>query len=230
VTREEGWIRLYPISFRHLPQGQQFKKYQIVGVRMRKHEDPRPESFRPDQPNLRLKDTVSAADGWKARKSWLQPTVRASMCEILALQREHGVSLGMFKPREIRGLVVEKADREWNAIINQLSLFENPGKSLEQIPFRFKYSYVCEDSRCNGHEQSIIDWEACELYRKLKQSETSEHSLWAKMRQKWIDELWSKDKDSYLFVGNQRIHPRSFLVLGVFWPPRPPDSEQMKFL
>ena len=152
-------------------------------------------------------------DGTK-KKSWLQPTAKGSMCEILALQREKGVSLGMFKPKEIRDLVIEKADREWNDIINQLSLFENPGKPLEQIPFRFKYSYVCDDPHCNGHEQSIIDWEACKLYRKLKQSETSEHSLRANMWQKWINELWGKDKDSYLFVGNQRAHPRGFLILG----------------
>lgn len=231
VTKEEGWVRLYPISFRHLPKGLQFKKYQTVHLRMRKHEDTRPESYRPDQQNFRLGKIISAADGgWNERKSWLQPTAKASMCEILALQREKGVSLGMFKPKEIRDLVIEKADREWNDIINQLSLFEHPGKPLEPIPFRFKYSYVCDDPHCNGHEQSIIDWEACELYRKLKQSETSEHSLRAKMRQKWIDELWGKDKDSYLFVGNQRVHPRSFLILGVFWPPQPKDSKQMKLL
>lgn len=55
VTKEEGWIRLYPVSFRHLPKGVQFKKYQLVRLRMRKHEgDNRPESFRPDQHNLQL--------------------------------------------------------------------------------------------------------------------------------------------------------------------------------
>jgi hypothetical protein len=228
VTKEEGWVRLYPISFRHLPEGLQFKKYQIVHLRMRKHEDARPESFRPDQPSFRLKQVLSTADGWNERKVWLLPTVKASMCEMLALQREKGTSLGMFKPKEVRDLVVEKADREWNSIINQLSLFENPGKPLEPIPFCFKYSYVCDDSNCKGHEQSIIDWEACELYRKLRESEANDNALWAKMKQKWIDELWGQYKDSYLFVGNQRIHPRSFLILGVFWPPRPKDSKQMK--
>ena len=136
----------------------------------------------------------------------------------------------MFKPKEIHDLVIQKADREWNDIINQLSLFENPGKPLEPIPFRFKYTYVCDDSHCKGHEQSIIDWEACELYRKLKQSEASEESLKVKMRQKWVDELWGKSRDSYLFVGNQQIHPRSFLILGVFWPPKPKDENQMKLL
>ncbi|MFZ1072970.1 MAG: hypothetical protein WAO21_05985 [Verrucomicrobiia bacterium] len=230
VTKEEGWVRLYPISFRHLPKGLQFKKYQIIRLKMRKHEDTRPESFRPDQQSFRLDKILSTAEGWRERKNWLLPTVKASMCEILALQRETGVSLGMFKPKEICELVVEKADREWNAIINQLSLFENPGKPLELIPFRFKYKYVCDDPHCKGHEQSIIDWEACELYRKLRESEADDNALWDKMRRKWIDELWGQDKDSYLFVGNQRVHPRSFLVLGVFWPPHPKDSKQIKLL
>jgi hypothetical protein len=231
VTKEEGWLRLYPVSFRHLPRGVQFKKYQIVRLRMRKHEsDTRPESFRPDQHNFQLGEFISTGSEWNDRKNWLLPTVKAAMCEILALQREKGISLGMFKPKEIRDLVFEKADREWGDIINQLSLFENPGKPLEPVPFRFKYSYVCDDPHCKGHEQSIIDREACELYRKLKQGETSEQSLKAKMRQKWVDELWGKGRDSYLFVGNQRVHPRSFLILGVFWPPKPKDANQMKLL
>lgn len=230
VTKEEGWIRLYPISFRHLPKSLQFKKYQIVHLRMRKHEDPRPESFRPDQESFRLGRFLSPANGWSERKSWLLPTAKASMCELLALQRENVASLGMFKPKEICDLVIEKADKEWNSIVHQLDFFGSPGKPLAPIPFRFKYSYVCDDHRCKGHEQTIVDWEACELYRKLQESESSEHAIKAKMRQKWIDEIWSRAKDSYLIVGNQRIHPRSFLILGVFWPPKMEDSKQMHLL
>jgi hypothetical protein len=231
VTKEQGWIRLYPLSFRHLPRGLQFKKYQIVRLRMRKHEgDSRPESYRPDQQSLQVAEFISAGKDWNERKAWLLPTARVSMCEILALQKEQGVSLGMFKPKEICDLVIEKADREWSDIIYQLSLFECPERPLEKIPFRFKYRYVCDAPHCNGHEQSIVDWEACELYRRLKQSEGSEHSLKNKMQQKWVDELWGADKDSYLFLGNQRIHQRSFLVLGVFWPPKPRESNQLKLL
>ena len=40
------------------------------------------------------------------------------------------------------------------------------------------------------------------------------------MRRKFEDELWAASRDTVLFVGNQEQHPHSFLILGVFWPPR----------
>ena len=30
ITREEGWVRLYPVGFRSLPDQQRFKKYHRV--------------------------------------------------------------------------------------------------------------------------------------------------------------------------------------------------------
>ena len=73
VTKEEGWVRLYPITFRKLIHGQQFKKYQMVHLRMQKHEDSRPESFRPDQESFRLGAVLPTTHTWQARKDWLLP-------------------------------------------------------------------------------------------------------------------------------------------------------------
>lgn len=198
---------------------------------MAKHPEGRPESYRPDQDSFKLGQVIPTKKEWRDRKEWLLPTVSASMCEILRLQRENGKSLGMFKPKDVPELIIEKADREWGDIVKQLHFFAEPDKPLEPIPFRFKYRYACDDPCCkNGHEQTIVDWEACELYRKLRDSENSDQAVWAKMREKFVDELWARNKDSYLFVGNQRVHPRSFIVLGVFWPPQNPDTRQMKLL
>jgi len=230
VTREDGWIRLYPMTFRYLPIGRRFKKYQVVRLRMRIHEEPRPESYRPDQSSLRLGAVLSSANAWQARREWLLPTASASMCEILRFQRTTGKSLGMFKPREAPDLIIQKADQEWRAMIEQLDFLEEPKKPLEPIPYRFKYRYFCDEPHCRGHEQTVFDWEACELYRKLRCSEPTESAIHAKLRQKFVDELWGRNKDSYLFVGNQMAHPRSFIVLGVFWPPRLNDERQMRLL
>ena len=230
ITREEGWVRLYPITFRYLPQVARFKKYQIVRLRMGKHSEGRPESYRPDQDSFRPGEIISTKNAWHGRKEWLLPKASSSMCEILKLQHESGKSLGMFKPKDAPELIIEKADKEWGDIVRQLHMFEEPRKPLEPIPFRFKYRYICDDPHCNGHEQTIVDWEACELYRKLRDSEDTEYAIHAKMEQKFVDQLWGQDKDSYLFVGNQLAHPRSFIVLGVFWPPKMEDTRQMKLL
>jgi hypothetical protein len=230
ITREEGWVRLYPITFRYLPQVARFKKYQIVTLRVGKHSEGRPESYRPDQDSFKPGEILTPKNAWHERKQWLLPTTSASMCEIATLQRENGKSLGMFKPKDAPELVIEKADKEWGDIVRQLHMFEEPSKPLELIPFRFKYKYTCDDAHCRGHEQTIVDWEACELYRKLRDSEESERAIHDKMRQKFVEELWGRDKDSYLFVGNQLAHPRSFIVLGIFWPPKTDDERQMKLL
>lgn len=230
VTCEEGWIRLYPITFRHLPKDKRFKKHQIVEVRMVKHSESRPESYRPDQDSLKLNQVLSTSNHWKLRRDWLLPTVSGSMCEIAKLQRENGKSLGMFKPKGAPDLLIQKADREWSDIVKQMDFFEEPSESLEPIPFRFKYRYTCDDAHCKGHEQTIVDWETCELYRKLRDSESSEQAVHDKMRQKFVDELWGHKRDSYFFVGNQIAHSHSFIVLGVFWPPKTEDTRQMQVL
>ncbi len=39
------------------------------------------------------------------------------------------------------------------------------------------------------------------------------------MREKFEHQMWTQ-RDSALFVGNMEQYPTSFLVLGVFWPPK----------
>jgi hypothetical protein len=66
----------------------------------------------------------------------------------------------------------------------------------------------------------VVDWELMQFYRRMRnESETVEECL-RKVRDKWLDELCGPDKDTHLFVGNMQAHLNSFLVLGVFWPPR----------
>jgi len=43
--------------------------------------------------------------------------------------------------------------------------------------------------------------------------------LFEKIKQRWHDEMFRADKDTYLFVGNQHRF-KTFMVLGVFWPPK----------
>lgn len=83
------------------------------------------------------------------------------------------------------------------------------------IPWRFSYRYRCLAPDCNGHKQTIVDWEAVALYRNVR-SKPEWREL---MRQKVEDEMWAPGKDTVLFVGNMEQRPWNFLVLGVFWPP-----------
>ena len=157
-----------------------------------------------------------------------------SMCELRRQQRVDGTSLGVFRPKEVIDLIIEHRDvrkdkealaQAWAA---QSSLLDGLGANeradqldaLEQIPWTFKYKYLCSDPGCRTHEQTIVDWEIAELYRNV-QARSNWRDL---MRAKWLNEMCGADKDTAFFVGNQHQHPISFLVLGVWWPPRRADQ------
>ena len=44
---------------------------------------------------------------------------------------------------------------------------------------------------------------------------------------KFIGELCRKDKNTHFFVGNHSRYPVTFMIIGVFWPPK--SSEQPLF-
>ena len=225
VTREEGWVRLYPVSYRSLPEDQQFAKYQHIYLRMTKHDrDARPESYRPDEHSIRLGKSLYGKDKWRLRWHWIQPTLGPTMCELQRLQESEGRSLGCIKPREVDDLVVEETDEQWSdrkqAILDQKPLFDTVASPLEKIPLIFKYRYRCESPDCRGHRQSIQDWELGQLFRNVKADTLDRDEIIAKVRGMFLDEMCNRSKDTYFFVGNHSRFPVTFMVLGVFWPPR----------
>lgn len=52
----------------------------------------------------------------------------------------------------------------------------------------------------------------------MTQQEREREAL-EKVRQKLEDEFISQ-KDLYFIVGNQQIHPNSFMIIGIFYPPK----------
>ena len=232
VTREEGWVRLYPVGFRSLPEKQRFKKYQVIRLRMQQHDrDRRPESFRPDEHSIQLRKVVGTEDKWRERWQWIRPTLGVTMCELQRMQESSKRSLACIKPREIDKLIVEASDAEWagrkQGTIDQMVLFDPLDTKLEKIPFTFKYRYRCEDPGCRGHNQSIIDWELMERYRKLRNQGVPPEAIPEEIRKKFLGELCGSKKDTHFFVGNHSLYPLSFMVLGVFWPPK--SSERSLF-
>jgi hypothetical protein len=231
------WIRLYPIPFRALHDEQQFRKYQRISVRVEEHRrDRRPETRRPDQDSIRLVgEPIPTREGWTRRRRWVEPLMIPSMCELQRQQKRDGTSLGVFRPASVDDLVIEKVDvnaakqaiaKAWAA---QGSLLDGLGgderkqqlREIEQIPYRFKYRYRCSDPDCKGrHEQTVIDWEIVQFYRQVRNA-----SDWQeRMRERWIGRLCAPQRDTAFFVGNQHQHPGSFMVLGVWWPPKQPEQ------
>lgn len=215
------WVRLYPVDFRDLPLDQQFKKWSEIEVTVSPSSDSRPESVRPDTTTIRIVRRLSTASGWAARWPVVEPLLMESMCSVRDAQRDSGTSLAAFRPHQVDDVILEVEPNDWTQqqldSLSQLSLFAQDRTTLEKVPWRWKYRYSCGGG-CNGHEQTIIDWEIAQAWRRWRRQYGSEDAA-NRVREKWLNELAGPAKDSVFFVGNQRLHHESFLVLGVFWPP-----------
>lgn len=226
VDVETGdWLRLYPIPFRDLKAWQQFRKYSVIEVRVQKSTaDTRPESFKVDRDSIKVVEWLDTRQKWAKRRAVVLRRPATSLCALRAAQRATRTSLGVVKPEAVE-FTVEPEDvssREAKrAFYDQTRIFDGAHVPIEPIPYRFVYRFRCADeARCRGHALSIRDWEIMQHYRRMRGQEESESSALAKVRQKWLDELCAEGKDTHFYVGNTMAHPTSFLVLGVFWPPK----------
>jgi len=221
ICPEKGFVRLYPVRFRYLPQDQQFRKYQWIYVDAVKTtgRDRRPESYHVKESSIRVGEFVDSQTGWEARRRIILPHESQSIEELKREER----SIGLIKPAEIFDLQVESVDvekhfRKWTKLSQQQLFTER--LELEKLPHRFRYSFRCNDAECAGHKLTITDCELGALYLRLaRQHPDDEDAVVQSVAQKFWSELCGPDVDTYFYVGNMWQYPHSWLVLGVFWPP-----------
>lgn len=224
LSEEENplqWIRIYPIRYRYLDFDKRYPRWAIVSAKIKRNDqDYRPESFKIDDNSLEIIRKIDTTNNWQERKSLVLSLQFRSIADIQA----QGKSLGIIKPKSIERFFSKKTSREWNqkqqAVLNQLDLFE-PNIDLEKIPYQFVYQFTDEDNV--PHKYSISDWEIMELYRKCRDRsqlsglEAEQYAL-EKVRQKLEDDFL-ESKDLYFIVGNIKNHAKSFMIIGLFYPP-----------
>jgi hypothetical protein len=229
VNEYGDFVRLYPINFRDLPFSQQYKKYQWLEVRAVKHagRDSRKESYRPDCDSICLHgEPLSSNNNWAERSRCVLAKKSQSMEESYVKQEQDRTSLGIFRPREVSDLVITPADPDWKprfkAALMQQRLWENRKASKEpprKVPFKFQYKFSCEDSRCNGkHQMMIEDWEIGALYWNCVDSGATPEEACRKVKQKFLGQICAPDRDTHFYVGTVLAHPKSWVIIGTFWP------------
>lgn len=226
IIPERGFIRLFPIPWRHLPEERRFSKWQWITTIAKHHRnDSRPESFIPDINSISLGEKVDSEKGtWNERLKIIRPFIRPSLCSIVEDQKREGSSLGIFPPLEVLDFKWSNVEKAWTpkeiAKITQGGLFDDKDLPLlEKIPFDFRFSFRCQDCKTGKqHVAKIVDWELGQQFRKLRDQEASELACLKKLKDKWLGELCSPDKSTFFIVGNTFEHRSSFLVLGVIWP------------
>lgn len=230
VTQAGDFIRLYPINFRDLPFTQQYKKYQWIEVLAEKHKgwDVRKESYRPDCDTINIigEPIPSNPGNWSKRGRYTLAKKSHSMEDLHDQQQADRTSLGIFRPKKVYDLIITPDSPDWPTkfleALRQNRLFEYRKKTLEpprKVPFKFQYKFECDDSRCKGNHQMMIeDWEVGALYWKLVDQGNSNKDAAKKVREKFLKELCGSDKDTHFFVGTILAHPNTWVVIGLFYP------------
>lgn len=131
----------------------------------------------------------------------------------------HGISLGVFRPREVgfRLTAAEPWPESKAAPADQLVLFEQDLAPLEWVPLDFRYRFRCSDEDCPTHDMGLKDREAGASYRKFLRK-YGDHAVRDKLRERWYDSVFAPDRAVHFFVGNIAAHPRTFMLLGLFYP------------
>jgi hypothetical protein len=229
VTKDGKWVRLFPVPYRFLQHDQRFTKYQWIEVdTLKARRDSRPESFNLNVETLRTFETISSADGWRQRKEILRPLMRPSMCAIKKeWEQNDSPTLGLFKPVNITRLILEPEDVDWTAeelaALRQTDLFQKtPKEQLEKIPYSFKYEYTCADANCTGHTMTCFDWEIGAAFRKWRNDYGDDWE--GKFRQRFEADMIRRN-DTHFFVGNMHQHPGTWIIVGLFYPPRQTQSD-----
>lgn len=226
VTRDGQWVRLYPIDYRYLPPDQQFSKYQWIRVALAPtgaSNDMRKESRKPDLRSIRIESPrVDTKFAWRERRTILNKVPVHSLNELKALYNTDRTSLGIVRPSRILDLKIQPEDEDWDDkwmdLFRQIPLFGEPPKPLRKIPFKFTYFFECQDST-TPHSASLIDWEMGVLWLKEAERLGDEKAAALNVRTKFFDEICAPDKDTHFFMGTR--HPyNTWMVLGVFWPPK----------
>ena len=235
ITEDGQWIRIFPVSFRLLSDDQQFKKYQWIEARVKKASDPRIESHEIDADSIRiLGKPIPSSNNWDARKNKVFPLKNVSLCNLQEMRRKHGApTLGFFRPRRITSLeIVPEENPEWTdrelASLRQSSFFDDSSReSLEKIPYKFYYSFECEDTNCKTHRISCYDWEMSQAYRNWHRK-YGEAGWESKFRQKFEHEMLEQN-DTHFYVGTTKAHPNAWIIVGLFYPRKFTVSQQSLF-
>jgi hypothetical protein len=231
ITDKGEWLRLFPVPYRRLHASKKFHKYQWIDIGVTKASDPRPESYRISQETIKLRSEIlPTVNAWQARKDIIFPMKSESMCALKRQRDQHGSpTLGIFKPAAIEKLIIKPTASNWTQaeleIMRQGDLFETEQQEgLEKIPFDFSYRYRCDDSSCTGHTMKCTDWEMGQSWRKWR---TDYGDDWeAAFRQKYEPEMQDRF-DTHFYVGTINQHPKEWIVVGLFYPPKPGDTQSI---
>lgn len=230
--------RLYPVPFRMLEEGSQFKKWQWIEVRIEKaNKDHRPESHKLYVDTISCLDVIESKKEWGLRWEWLDKIPSFdNLNDIEAKRIDDRLSLALLRPKKLISLEITKArNHDWTEEEKEKLMREQMQgdffseaeakrqvKELRKVPYDFYYRYVCDSP--NGEDErrhKIVDWEAGALYWHCRKSHGDD---WEKpFRAKLEKQLGSKDL--MFLMGNQHRFQDQWLIISLVYPPKRKQAE-----
>lgn len=233
INEHGAMRRLYPVPFRLIEEGQKFKKWQWIDVRVEKaHKDHRLESHKLYVDTITCGDVIDTKKQWDARWPWIEKLPNfTSFDDIEATRIETGLSLALMRPKQVLTLeIVEARNDEWTDEEREKLLgYEMQGQlfsdtevkkmtqKLRKVPFDFYYRYTCDTPEGEKvFKHKIVDWEAGVLFWHCRQS----HGVdWRKpFRAKLEEDLMGKDL--MFLMGNQHRFQDQWLIISLIYPPK----------
>lgn len=230
--------RLYPVPFRMIEEGSQFKKWQWIEVRIEKaNKDRRPESHKLYVDTISCLDVIESKKEWGLRWEWLDkiPTFE-NFNDIEAKRIDGGLSLALLRPKKLISLEITKSrNHDWTEEEKEKLMREQMQgdffseaeakrqvKELRKVPYDFYYRYVCDSPTGEDERRhKIVDWEAGALYWHCRKSHGDD---WEKpFRAKLEEQLGSKDL--MFLMGNQHRFQDQWLIISLVYPPKRKQAE-----
>lgn len=130
--------------------------------------------------------------------------------------------------------------KEWKAKLQQLNLFDrndagqgNERRVVRKLPYKYSYCFL-SDGDDEPRKLMIEDWEISALFWNcLRDSQGDEREANRLVRKKYLDDF-VQNKDLHLFLGttlsNHHRSPNPFVIIGVFYPPRNSEPQQLVLL
>ncbi len=231
-------IRLFPVPFRLVSDGKQFKKWQWITARVTKaSNDHRPESHKLFVDTIACdSDPLPTKGGWKARLQALTPIhVYKDFATLEEARVGGGSTLGLLRPERILGLDITPADLpDWTAEEReklmqnerQGGLFDEADarriSTLRKVPFDFHFRYVCTNAGgFSEYRHKIVDWEAGALYWTCRHryGESWEEPFRAK-----LGEVLPATNLMFL-MGTIHRFPNQWLIVSLIYPPKQPAGQ-----
>ena len=233
ISQDGAMRRLFPVPFRMIEDGQQFRKWQWIDVRVEKApKDHRPESHKIYVDTINCGDVIDTKQAWSGRWEWLEKIPAFDSYDAIEATRlADGLSLALLRPKRLIGLEISKArnpdwtDEEREKLLQeqmQGNLFDEVEerrqvKQLRKVPFDFYYRYVYDTP--DGEKErkhKIVDWEAGALFWKCRESHGTD---WEKpFRAKLEEDLGAKDL--MFLMGNQHRFQDQWLIISLVYPPK----------